>query len=69
MIDTIGLRQAEKALLLSKMFTSDEALKIGLIDEIASSRNELIEKCSAYMNIALKLPRKKITSCSFEMFC
>lgn len=46
---TIPIRQAEMALTLGKLFTTDEALKIGLIDEIAIDKKDAIEKCEKFL--------------------
>lgn len=42
-------RQAEQALTLGTMFTTDEALKVGLIDEIATDKEDAIAKCEQYL--------------------
>ena len=57
MINTIGLRQCEKALQIGKIFTPKEALQIDLIDELADPKN-LIEKAEEQMKIWLKIPGK-----------
>ncbi len=57
MINTIGLRQSEKALQIGKIFTPKEALKIDLIDELADPKH-LIEKAEEQMKIWLKIPGK-----------
>jgi len=42
-------REAEKALTLGTMFSTEEALKVGLIDEIAIDRADSIEKCENFL--------------------
>lgn len=55
MINTIGLRQCEKALQIGKIFTPKEALQIDLIDELVDPKH-LIEKAEEQMKIWLKIP-------------
>lgn len=42
-------RQAEQALTLGTLFTTDEALKVGLIDEIAANKEEALDRCEKYL--------------------
>ncbi|CAH1977979.1 unnamed protein product [Acanthoscelides obtectus] len=49
MKNLIGHRESELALTQGKLFTSDEALKIGLVDEIMHSKDEGIKKANAFM--------------------
>lgn len=42
-------RQAEQALTLGTLFTTDEALKIGLIDEIAANKEEALDRCEKFL--------------------
>lgn len=56
MSDVIGRRQTAQALLSSTLFTTDEAFKIGLIDEMATDREEAVEKAYAYLNMYERLP-------------
>lgn len=44
------------ALTLGTMFTTEEALKIGLIDEIAKDKTELIQKCENFIGKFKKIP-------------
>lgn len=46
---TISVRQAELALTSGRMFSVDEALKVGLIDEVASDKADAIAKCKAFI--------------------
>ncbi|XP_044735782.1 enoyl-CoA delta isomerase 1, mitochondrial-like [Chrysoperla carnea] len=48
MLNTIGSRQTEAALTAGRLFTTAEALQIGLIDEIGNSREEIISKCEKF---------------------
>lgn len=56
MTNTIPLRKAELALTLGTLFNTDEALKIGLIDEIAQTKAEAITKCEAFLDRYKKIP-------------
>ncbi|KAL7300316.1 hypothetical protein TKK_0006945 [Trichogramma kaykai] len=56
MISTIGYRQAELALMRGSLFKPDEALKIGLIDEIASDKNDALAKSQKYITSYARIP-------------
>ena len=45
----ISPRDAEMALTLGTLFKTDEALRIGLVDEIAVDKAEAIAKCEAFL--------------------
>lgn len=49
MRNTISQREAEKALTFGTLYNSDEALRIGLVDEIASDKTEAIQKCENFL--------------------
>lgn len=49
MRNVISIREAEKALTLGAMFTTDEAAKIGLIDEVASDKQDAIKRCEQFL--------------------
>ncbi|XP_012283182.1 enoyl-CoA delta isomerase 1, mitochondrial-like [Orussus abietinus] len=55
-ISTIGHREAELALLRGSLFPPQEALKIGLVDELASDKQDAINKCDKYINYYAKIP-------------
>ncbi|KAK5642511.1 hypothetical protein RI129_008678 [Pyrocoelia pectoralis] len=57
MTHIIGKRNAEKAILRGTLFSSEDALKIGLIDEIASTKADAMEKASEFLNSAKILNR------------
>ncbi|KAG5675601.1 hypothetical protein PVAND_005493 [Polypedilum vanderplanki] len=57
MKNTIPLRQAELALTLGKMFKTDDALKLGLIDEIAENKEDAIHKCEIFLKKYQKIPQ------------
>ncbi|XP_034668970.1 enoyl-CoA delta isomerase 1, mitochondrial-like [Drosophila subobscura] len=48
-LNVLPKRVAERALTQSRLFTTDEALQEGLIDEIATSKEEAVEKCAAFI--------------------
>lgn len=56
MRNTIGERQAEIALTTGRMFTTDEALKIGLVDELASDKADALAKAEKFLNRFAKIP-------------
>lgn len=56
MRNTISARNAEMALTLGTLFKTEEALKIGLIDEIAADKVEAIAKCEEFLSKYQKIP-------------
>ncbi|XP_063702382.1 enoyl-CoA delta isomerase 1, mitochondrial-like [Culicoides brevitarsis] len=50
MLNVLSRKEAERALTLGTMFTTEEALKNGLVDETAASKQEAIEKCVAFLD-------------------
>ncbi|VEN63468.1 unnamed protein product, partial [Callosobruchus maculatus] len=56
MKNVIGHRQTELALTQGKMFTTDEALKVGLIDETMNSKDEGMEKAKVFLSKFAKIP-------------
>lgn len=56
MKNTISLRESEKALTLGTLFPTEEALRIGLVDEIAADRADAIAKCEAFLLRFKKIP-------------
>jgi 3,2-trans-enoyl-CoA isomerase len=55
MINTIGFRKSEKSLQLGKMYLPEEALSIGLVDEIIDPIN-LLAKAEEEMQKWCKIP-------------
>ncbi|RZB89889.1 enoyl-CoA delta isomerase 1, mitochondrial-like [Asbolus verrucosus] len=49
MLNTIGRRQTELALTSGKLFKTDEALQVGLIDEVAANKDEAIGKAERFL--------------------
>lgn len=68
MRNTIPLRQAEIALTQGKMFSTEEALKIGLVDELASDKADALAKCEKFVESFRKIPReaRAVTKQSFR---
>lgn len=56
MRNVIGERQAEKALIAGTMFSSEEALKIGLVDEIAQNKEECLKAANVFLEDQINLP-------------
>lgn len=56
MLNTIGTRQTELALTTGRLFKTEEALKVGLIDEIASDKNDGIVKAEAFIKKFARIP-------------
>lgn len=50
MRNTLSRREAELALTLGTLFSTDEALKVGLIDEVAASKEEGIAKATSFLD-------------------
>ncbi|RMZ93199.1 enoyl- delta isomerase mitochondrial [Brachionus plicatilis] len=55
MINTIGYRETEKALQLGKLYSSEEALAVNLVDELADSK-DLITKAEEQMSKWCAIP-------------
>lgn len=49
MKNVIGMRQSELALTAGYMFSTDEALKVGLIDEITESKEDGLNKAALFL--------------------
>ncbi|XP_015588532.1 enoyl-CoA delta isomerase 1, mitochondrial-like isoform X2 [Cephus cinctus] len=56
MIATIGHRNAELALLRGTLFSPQEALRIGLVDELATDKADAISKCENYIASFARIP-------------
>lgn len=56
MKNVLPLRTAEMALTLGTLFPTDEALRIGLIDEIAADKADAIAKCEKFLTRFKKIP-------------
>lgn len=49
MRNVLPSREAEKALTLGTMFSTEQALKVGLIDEIASDKEDALARCEKFI--------------------
>nr|CAD7397419.1 unnamed protein product [Timema poppensis] len=56
MLNTIPRRQAELALTTGRMFSTEEALNVGLIDEVATNKSDAIAKAESFLNNIAKIP-------------
>ena len=54
-LNVLPRRTAELALTQGKMFTTDEALRVGLIDEVATNKEEALAKCEQFIGTFAKL--------------
>lgn len=54
----LGSRQTELAILSGTLFSTDEALKVRLIDEIAKDKSEAILKCEQFLDRFKKIAPK-----------
>lgn len=50
MRNTLSRRDAELALTLGTLFNTEEALKVGMIDEIAANKEEAISKATGFLD-------------------
>lgn len=55
-LNVLPRRQAEMALTLGTLFQSDEALKLGLIDELASDEADARARCEVFLKKSSKIP-------------
>jgi 3,2-trans-enoyl-CoA isomerase len=58
MRNVIPSRQAELALTTGRMFTTNEALNIGLIDEVATDKADAVAKAEKFLISISKISRK-----------
>ncbi|KAF5305273.1 hypothetical protein FQA39_LY09238 [Lamprigera yunnana] len=56
MLNTISVRNTELALTTGKLFTTDEALAINLIDEVAADKEDGLKKASAFFERFQMIP-------------
>ncbi|KAH8249721.1 hypothetical protein KR032_011720 [Drosophila birchii] len=54
-LNVLPQRVAERALTQGRLFTTEEALAEGLVDEIANTKEEAIEKCAAFIGSFAKV--------------
>ena len=55
MVNTVGHRETELALQLGKLYSAEEALKVGLVDEICNI-NDVLPRAQEQMAIWRKIP-------------
>ena len=56
LLRTIGFRQGEMALALGTLFTPEQALKVGMVDELASTNDEVLSKSRSTAIAWTKIP-------------
>jgi len=68
MRNVIGERQAELALIGGRMYSTAEAIKIGLVDEVSNSKADAIAKAEEFIQGQMGLPfmARKIVKQSFR---
>ncbi|KAH8393166.1 hypothetical protein KR200_004599 [Drosophila serrata] len=54
-LNVLPKRVAERALTQGRLFTTEEALAEGLVDEITNTKEEVLEKCSAFIGSFAKV--------------
>ncbi|KAH8412000.1 hypothetical protein KR222_006173 [Zaprionus bogoriensis] len=54
-LSVLPRREAERALNQGRMFTTEEALKVGLVDELAASKEEALAKCAEFIGSFAKV--------------
>jgi len=58
MVAVIGQRKAEVSLTTGKMYTTDEALQIGLVDESLLDADSALKKGTQFLNNFQKISRE-----------
>ena len=56
MLNAVGHRQTELALMLGTLFTADQALNIGLVDQVVQSREECLAEATKMVHKLVKIP-------------
>lgn len=56
MVNTIGQRQTELALMMGTLFTSEQALKIGMVDQVVDTREECLGSALKIVSQLAKIP-------------
>jgi 3,2-trans-enoyl-CoA isomerase len=64
MRNVISNRQTELALSTGRLFTTDEALKIGLIDEVATDKDDAVAKAEKFLLRMSKISSKYKFACA-----
>lgn len=55
MRNVLPAREAERALTLGTLFSTEQALNIGLIDEVAADKDEALERCEKFLLKSAKI--------------
>ena len=55
MKNTVGHREAERGLQLGHLYSSEEALKVGLVDQLVPA-TDIYKEANAHMDKFLKIP-------------
>jgi len=58
MLNAVGHRQTELALMLGTLFTADQALNIGLVDRVVEDREECLAEATKMVHKLVKIPRE-----------
>ncbi|CAL1276833.1 unnamed protein product [Larinioides sclopetarius] len=66
-INSIGFRQAEHALKLGKMFTPEEALKLGMVNELVDSPSDVLPKAQEELDKWMKIPAAALQMTKISM--
>uniref|UniRef100_A0A1L8DZ86 Enoyl-CoA delta isomerase 1, mitochondrial n=1 Tax=Nyssomyia neivai TaxID=330878 RepID=A0A1L8DZ86_9DIPT len=68
MENVLPRREVELALTLGKMFSTEKALDIGLIDGVVDTKDEAIAKCTEFIQLFTKVPKgaRALTKQSFR---
>lgn len=48
-LSVLPRRVAERALMLGTMFSTEEALRVGLVDEVADDKEDALRRCAAFL--------------------
>jgi len=56
MVQTVGKRHTELALMLGTLFTPDKALSIGLIDSVVADKEEALAQAEQMLTQLMKIP-------------
>lgn len=54
----ISPRIAENALTLGKMFSTEEALEVGLVDEVVATKAEALKRCEEFLLQSAQVPHE-----------
>lgn len=68
MVAVIGQRKSELSLTTGKMYTTEEALQIGLIDESVPDKENAIIKGTQFLNNFKNISREFYLICNYWYF-